>query len=295
MKRLVMLGCVACLVLMCSPVSGAQAQEGVTYVVQPGDTLAGIAARYGLSLAQLATANGFSWNAWVYVGQQLIIPGATQAPAPAPGGGSYVVQPGDTLFAIAERNGTTVATLLAANGLANANFIYVGQQLVIPGSAGVPLPPTAPMPAPTPTPPSVPTPAPTPTPPPTPTPTPTPVPNYGTKWIDVDLSTQTLVAYSGQTPVFQTLVSTGLPGTPTVVGTFNIYVKYVSAPMSGPGYYLSGVPYIMYFFRGFGLHGTYWHNNFGQPMSHGCVNLYTPDAEWLFNWAEVGTTVVTHY
>jgi lipoprotein-anchoring transpeptidase ErfK/SrfK len=79
------------------------------------------------------------------------------------------------------------------------------------------------------------------------------------------------------------------------VGTFTIYAKYELAPMSGPGYYLPNVPYIMYFYRGYGLHGTYWHSNFGQPMSHGCVNLATPDAQWLFNWADVGATVITHY
>ena len=61
--------------------------------------------------------------------------------------------------------------------------------------------------------------------------------------------------------------------------------------MSGPGYYLPDVPYVMYFYQSYGLHGTYWHSNFGQPMSHGCVNLPTPEAEWFFNWAEVGTPV----
>jgi lipoprotein-anchoring transpeptidase ErfK/SrfK len=104
------------------------------------------------------------------------------------------------------------------------------------------------------------------------------------RWIDVNLSTQSLVAYEGNTPVFWAVVSTGLPATPTVTGQYRIYVKYRSAPMSGPGYYLPGVPFIMYFYAGYGLHGTYWHNNFGHPMSHGCVNLRTPDAEWLFNW-----------
>jgi lipoprotein-anchoring transpeptidase ErfK/SrfK len=65
--------------------------------------------------------------------------------------------------------------------------------------------------------------------------------------------------------------------------------------MSGPGYYLPNVPYVMYFYRGYGLHGTYWHHNIGTPMSHGCVNLPTAEAGWLFNWASVGTKVVTHY
>jgi lipoprotein-anchoring transpeptidase ErfK/SrfK len=110
----------------------------------------------------------------------------------------------------------------------------------------------------------------------------------------VDLTHQRLVAYEGETSVRTVTVSTGLPRTPTVTGRFKIYVKYKAANMSGPGYFLRNVPYVMYFYRGFGLHGTYWHSNFGQPMSHGCVNLPTPEAEWLYNWASVGTLVVVH-
>jgi lipoprotein-anchoring transpeptidase ErfK/SrfK len=71
-------------------------------------------------------------------------------------------------------------------------------------------------------------------------------------------------------------------------------VKYEAADMWGPGYYLPAVPYVMYFYEDYGLHGTYWHNNFGTPMSHGCVNFRTEDAQWLFNWASVGTRVVIH-
>lgn len=136
-------------------------------------------------------------------------------------------------------------------------------------------------------------------------------PGSSGKWIDVNLTTQRLVAYQGNTAVFSTVVSTGLPRTPTVTGRFNIYVKYRSAPMSGPGYYLPNVPYVMYFYAGYSLHGTYWHNNFGHPMSHGCVNLRTSDAAWVFNWSgpavpagsnsasatasNPGTLVVIHY
>jgi lipoprotein-anchoring transpeptidase ErfK/SrfK len=135
--------------------------------------------------------------------------------------------------------------------------------------------------------------------PPTPPPLPTDIPasvanptgSSGERWIDVDLSNQRLVAYEGDTPVYWVTVSTGLPGTPTVTGQYRIYVKYPAQTMSGPGYYLPDVPYVMYFYLGYGIHGTYWHNNFGQPMSHGCVNTPTPDARWLFNWAEVGTLV----
>jgi lipoprotein-anchoring transpeptidase ErfK/SrfK len=114
-------------------------------------------------------------------------------------------------------------------------------------------------------------------------------------WIDVDLSNQRLVAFEGDTPVYWVTVSTGLAGTPTVTGQYRIYVKYPAQTMSGPGYYLPDVPYVMYFYLGYGIHGTYWHNNFGQPMSHGCVNTPTPDAQWLYNWAEVGTLVNVHY
>jgi lipoprotein-anchoring transpeptidase ErfK/SrfK len=65
--------------------------------------------------------------------------------------------------------------------------------------------------------------------------------------------------------------------------------------MVGPGFYLPDVPYTMYFYEGYGIHGTYWHNNFGHPMSHGCVNMRTSEAEWMFNWASVGTLVNVHY
>jgi lipoprotein-anchoring transpeptidase ErfK/SrfK len=117
----------------------------------------------------------------------------------------------------------------------------------------------------------------------------------GARWIDVDLTNQRVYAYEGDTVVNSFIVSTGTWQTPTVTGQFNVYVKYRSAKMSGPGYYLPNVPYIMYFYGSYGLHGTYWHNNFGTPMSHGCVNLTIDDAGWLYNWASVGTLVNVHY
>ena len=117
----------------------------------------------------------------------------------------------------------------------------------------------------------------------------------GERWIDVDLTNQTTYAYEGTTLVNSFVVSTGTWQHPTVTGEYKVYVKYRYADMSGPGYYLADVPYVMYFYKGYGLHGTYWHNNFGNPMSHGCVNLRTDDAGWLFNWASVGTVVNVHY
>jgi lipoprotein-anchoring transpeptidase ErfK/SrfK len=116
----------------------------------------------------------------------------------------------------------------------------------------------------------------------------------GEHWIDVDLSQQRVYAYAGDTLMNSFIVSTGTWQTPTVTGKFKIWVKVRSQAMTGPGYYLPDVPFVMYFYKDYGLHGTYWHNNFGTPMSHGCVNLATPDAEWLYNFASVGTVVNVH-
>jgi lipoprotein-anchoring transpeptidase ErfK/SrfK len=160
------------------------------------------------------------------------------------------------------------------------------------------------------TPTSTPTPTNTPTPTITPTPKPTKQPDtYPTfikntlpsgvypneRWFDINLSTQRVYAYDGDKLLKTFVVSTGLPGTPTVTGRFRIYVKYFATLMAGPGYYLPNVPWTMYFYNGYGIHGTYWHNNFGYPMSHGCVNMKNADAEWAFNFASVGTLVNIHY
>jgi lipoprotein-anchoring transpeptidase ErfK/SrfK len=115
------------------------------------------------------------------------------------------------------------------------------------------------------------------------------------RWVDVNLSQQAVYAYQGHILVNSFIVSTGTWQHPTVTGTYKIYVKYRYADMAGPGYYLPNVPYVMYFYQGYGLHGTYWHHNFGYPMSHGCVNFRTEDAGWLFSWASVGTIVNVHY
>ena len=117
----------------------------------------------------------------------------------------------------------------------------------------------------------------------------------GERWIDVDLTNQMLYAYEGDVVVNSFLVSTGTWLTPTVTGKHKIYVKVRMQDMRGPGYHLRDVPYVMFFKGDYGLHGTYWHNNFGTPMSRGCVNLTIDDAAWLFNWASVGTIVNVHY
>jgi lipoprotein-anchoring transpeptidase ErfK/SrfK len=170
-----------------------------------------------------------------------------------------------------------------------------------------PTPTVTPSPTPTDTPTSTPTDTPTQTPSPFPSDTPFPTDDLddgefefpavgnGERWIDVDLSNQMTYAYEGNVIVNSFLVSTGTWLHPTVTGQFHVYVKYEYADMAGPGYYLPDVPYVMYFYQGYGLHGTYWHSNFGTPMSHGCINLTIPDAEWLYYWSDVGTLVNIHY
>ncbi|MCU0522335.1 MAG: L,D-transpeptidase family protein [Anaerolineae bacterium] len=114
------------------------------------------------------------------------------------------------------------------------------------------------------------------------------------RWIDVDLSEQRVTAYEGQTPVKSYLVSTGLPGTPTPEGQFRIWVKFRYDDMEGADYFLEDVPWVMYFYQGYGFHGVWWHANWGHPMSHGCVNQPNDMAEWLFGFADVGTLVNVH-
>ncbi len=117
----------------------------------------------------------------------------------------------------------------------------------------------------------------------------------GVRWIEVNLSEQRVYAWKGNVLMNSFIVSTGTWATPTVVGTFHIWNKTRIQTMSGPGYSLPNVPYVMYFYKDYGFHGTYWHNNFGTPMSHGCVNLTMADSEWLYNFASIGTTVKVHY
>ncbi len=115
------------------------------------------------------------------------------------------------------------------------------------------------------------------------------------RWLDVDTKTQTLVAYVGSRPVYATIVSTGRgkPGTEqaTPVGLHRLWIKLYRSDMDNledpetqSPYAVEAVPYVMFFDRGYGIHGTYWHDRFGSPKSHGCVNVSLADARWLFQF-----------
>ena len=125
------------------------------------------------------------------------------------------------------------------------------------------------------------------------------------KWIDVSILKQALVAYEGDTPVYVTLVSTGVDGIgdpeethSTIQGAFLIHTKHVSATMdsdeTGDEFDLRDVPFVQYFTEGYALHAAYWHDDFGTPRSHGCVNLSPRDAAWLFGWTTPEVPVGWH-
>ncbi len=115
------------------------------------------------------------------------------------------------------------------------------------------------------------------------------------RWIEIDVYNQRLIAWEGNQPVYAVVVSTGKDSTPTPTGRFTIQTKHRFARMQGDDYDVPDVPFTMYYYGGYAIHGAYWHNDFGIPVSHGCTNVAVDHAEWLFNWAEVGTPVVVHY
>ncbi len=234
----------------------------MTYIVQPGDNLAQIASAFRTSLAQLVELNLINPGQRLAVGRELIVPKII-----------HRVQAGENLGSIAKRYRTTARALSQANRLDDPSLIVPGQELMIVpptiaeragmstavNEAGYHVH--------------------------------TDFPTTTERWIDVDLSEQRVVAYEGTRPVRGFIVSTGLPGTPTVTGTFRIWAKTTIQDMTGGNraagdyYYLKDVQWVQYFYEDYAFHGTYWHNNFGRPMSRGCVNMTNEDAKWLFDWA----------
>lgn len=331
-RKLLVLLLVAAFAITGQPV---HAEENV-HVVSTGDSLAAIAKAYSVSLTELAQSNGIADPNIIYVGQRLVIPGTAAAaeraaadPNALPAGnGYYTVQRGDTLAQIAKNQGMAVNDILRLNGLTNANLIWVGQRLRVSARVDAIQPEK----------PEKPAVADTiyivqpdesleqialdhkvsvhdlmaanglPNPgfvwagqklrvnaPPAGQPLFGPAPADGVRWIEVNLTNQTLTAWQGDVAVLHTSVSTGTYRTPTVTGRYAINTKLASQRMTGPGYDLPGVPWVMYFYSGYAIHGAYWHNNFGTPMSHGCVNMRPSEAQMLYAWADYGTEVYVHY
>jgi LysM repeat protein len=279
-------------------VAGTPTKYTVTY----GDTLASIATKFGMTVDQLMAINNLTNPNRILRGQELVVWAITPVEEPAattpeitvdaaptvesvtttttqvvqpPPSATYIVKAGEGLGQIANRFGVNWVDIATANGISDANQIYAGQTLTIPGVSGDLNNGLEAIPAPS-----------------TPQFVPDPPTIYVGKQVVVDLSDQMVYAYQDGVLIRSLRVSTGLPGSTTVLGDYKVYHMLESQRMVGPGYDLPGVPYVMYFYQGYALHGTYWHNNFGHPMSHGCVNMPTPEAEWFYkNFVEIGTPV----
>lgn len=258
----------------------------IVHVVQRGESLGAIARQYGTTVEQILQANTIANPNRIYPGQSLNIwvsPQVAQQVAPAPqqpvqppppSNISYTIQPGETLGMIAQRYGMSWTTLAQMNGIYDPNRILAGQTIVIPALneyggiqdmgiiTGI-YDPQAPSPA-----------------------------IRTGKFILIDLSDSKVYAYQDGILVRSVLVSTGLPATPTVQGQFAIRQRVRSQRMTGPSYDLPNVEWVLYFYQGYALHGTYWHSNWGRPMSHGCVNMPNSEAQWFYeNFGEIGTPV----
>ncbi len=324
-RLLIVLCCALFALLLATPVQA----DSPIHVVQPGESLSQIAVRYGLRVSDLVAANGIGNTDYIYTGQQLVIPSGSGSPAPyssasssdgyvtvgrgdtlsliaalqgmsiselmslnglsdpnhvwigqrlrVRGGGAgssdtsaatdgsiHVVQAGQSLSQIGRRYGLSVQQLMGINGLSNPNHVYVGQRLQVVGGSSNSVDMRY-------------------------------APAAGSKRIEVNLATQTLTAWVGDRVDLYTNISSGTDSAPTVTGRYRIDRKYATQRMIGPGYDIPDVPWVMYFWDGYAFHGAYWHNNFGVPMSHGCIHLRPSEAEYLYNWADFGTEVYVHW
>lgn len=123
----------------------------------------------------------------------------------------------------------------------------------------------------------------------------------GEKWVDLNLSNKTVTAYEGATVVHGPVsIVDGGAATPTVTGTYKVYLQYQSQTMrglepNGDEYVAENVPWVSYFYEGYAFHGAGWRSSFGYSGSHGCVNMPVPEAQWIYNWVDTNTVVQSHY
>jgi len=279
----------------------APARNPGSHTVQRGETLFRIALRYGLSVDSLMSINGIKDPTRIHAGNQLRLkpspasaqpaasntaaspaPASASSPAPASAPpphhsdhGRYIVRRGDFLTQLGIDLNTSWIALAKLNALADPNNLHVGSTLLIPKREDVERYD----------------------------------PEYAAwKWFDmignqpgprighgreivIVLGTQSAYAYENGVLQKAARVSAGKKATPTIQGDHKIWLKRRSQTMSGPGYSLDNVEWVMYFYKDYAIHGAWWHMNFGTPMSHGCVNLTNADAQWFFNFASIGTPV----
>jgi LysM repeat protein len=309
--------------------SGTQAQDQIVHVVQQGENLFRLALRYGTTVQAIMAQNGLPDDHTICVGQRLVIPSTTQqrasVPAAATTGGTYVVQPGDTIFGIAFRYGVKPWELMRANGIWSSHGVFIGQGIVIPAAGGavpdalpetgevyivhrgdtltqiarqfhttafalaqsngladpssiregqvlkVPRLPSAPGVSP-----------------------------GGPKRIQINLSEQHLYAFEGQNLVYSFVCSSGRAPYYTRTGSFQVQSKIANA--YGGTWDIWMPHWLGIYWAGStenGIHAlpimadgqTLWEGYLGSPVSYGCIVLATDDAENLYRWADIGTPV----
>ncbi|MCB0215720.1 MAG: LysM peptidoglycan-binding domain-containing protein [Chloroflexi bacterium] len=258
-------------------VTAAAAVPSTQHRVQAGETLFGIARRYGVDVEDLKRWNGLPADGSIQAGSSLVVEspddrgGSEPGPAPetAPSAGprgrvAHIVVAGETLSSIADRYGETVVSLQRLNGLAD-DAIQVGQRLLVP-EHGAGLAQAGP----------------------------------GEKRIEVDISEQRMYVWQGETLVWSLVVSTGLPGYPTRRGSFAVQSKIPNAWSSA--WQLWMPHWLGIYWAGPSENGIHalpiingqrlWGGYLGSPISYGCVVLGSADAEQLYNWADIGTPVL---
>ena len=251
------------------------APAGTVHVVSAGETLAAIAARYGVTMQALAAANAVSDPSRIVSGQQLTIPGADSTAAAeiaaAPSTLEYVVKSGDSMAQIAREYGVTVMAIAAANGIDNPSQIRAGQRLLIPADAPAPAEQSAP---------------------------------EGNLKMTVSIGQQRCHVYRGEQLLYNWPCSTGRAGSGTKTGTFYVQSKYREAWGSRWGFYM---PYWLgiYWAGGSenGIHGLpyqpggypIWANALGTPVTFGCVLLGANESATLWEMAYIGMPVVITY
>ncbi len=258
-----------------APAASSPPAAARTHTVQPGQTLFSISRQYNVSVQDLVNANNLLNPSAIYAGQTLTIPGAassgsTPGYTPAQSATTYTVQPGDTLASIAARYGVPLWSIVQANNLSNPSLLHAGNVLTIP-SAGA-LSQAAPQPA---------------------------APG-ASKHIVVDISDQRAYIYENGALKWTFVVSTGMPGTPTARGNFQIQNKI---PMAYASTWDLDMPWWLGIYWAGPLQNGFhalpimsngvrlWESVLGQPASYGCIILSDADAKTLYDWADIGTPV----